>query len=513
VTGFICEVDEYYRSACEGLPFYAEHEGKRYCVLHFPGQEKVDEFRQALDSKLAQRNYDFGGTFFPDNALQLQEIALHEDATFRGATFAGGAHFFRVTFNGHTDFSRTTFAGDTNFANSTFNGERTDFSSARFSGEHTDFSGAVFNTKSTHFARAHSSSKSTHFSRTTFSGERTEFVNAKFSGERADFGEAEFSGKRTEFGGAEFGGVQLSFSQAKFGSEGTHFFGAKFGTIDTNFSNARFSGERTDFREAEFGSTITYFREANFTNEVNFFGAAFREKVAFWGSKANTVFGSRALVWFHSCRIDKPELLTFNTVLLHPGWFIHADVRKVDFTDVKWFGLPGGPEGKLADELHVLRESGEVDSPHTLLSQACRRLSTNAEENREYPLANEFHYWSMEALRKQSWRSLGLVRTLYWALSGYGVRAARAFWVLVGIWAAFATLYVLVGPSEFKDFGQGISYLWQAAVYSLLALVRLNPEPTPEEPGLFQFLVGLEGILGPLQIALLALAIRRKVMR
>jgi hypothetical protein len=98
-------------------------------------------------------------------------------------------------------------------------------------------------------------------------------------------------------------------------------------------------------------------------------------------------------------------------------------------------------------------------------------------------------------------------------LSGYGVRAARAFWALVVIWAAFATLYVLVDPSEFKDFGQGIGYIWQVAVFSLLALARLNPEPGPEEPGLFQFLFGLEGILGPLQIALLALAIRRKVMR
>jgi len=77
----------------------------------------------------------------------------------------------------------------------------------------------------------------------------------------------------------------------------------------------------------------------------------------------------------------------------------------------------------------------------------------------------------------------------------------------------FTTLYVLVEPSEFKHFGQGIGYLWQAAVYSLLAMARLNPEPSPDGPGLFQFLVGLEGILGPLQIALLALAVRRQVMR
>jgi len=45
------------------------------------------------------------------------------------------------------------------------------------------------------------------------------------------------------------------------------------------------------------------------------------------------------------------------------------------------------------------------------------------------------------------------------------------------------------------------------------AVARLNPEPRPTEPGLFQSLVIVEGLLGPLQIALLALAVRRKVMR
>jgi sorbitol-specific phosphotransferase system component IIC len=53
----------------------------------------------------------------------------------------------------------------------------------------------------------------------------------------------------------------------------------------------------------------------------------------------------------------------------------------------------------------------------------------------------------------------------------------------------------------------------QALVYSLGAVARLNPEPRPTEPGVFQFLVIVEGLLGPLQIALLALAVRRKVMQ
>jgi hypothetical protein len=208
-------------------------------------------------------------------------------------------------------------------------------------------------------------------------------------------------------------------------------------------------------------------------------------------------------------------------------------------------GVSGRPPGSIVEEIKAIdarrrskEEEEEEDSQSgylfDVLAKTCRELSANAESDHEYPLANEFHYWSMDALRigswnrfrdltlrglskKETWRNIGehfgLITTLYWALSGYGVRATRAFWVLVAMWTAFTTLYVLVSPSEFKDFGQGIDYLLRVAVYSLLALVRLNPRPIPDEPGLFQFLVGLEGILGSLQIALLALAIRRKVMR
>jgi hypothetical protein len=236
-------------------------------------------------------------------------------------------------------------------------------------------------------------------------------------------------------------------------------------------------------------------------------------------------------------------------------------VRKVDFTNVTWHGLPNGPKGALDAEIGSLkshfRRFNRIGSPYVLLSQACQRLSANAEENGEYPLANEFHYWSMDALRKERWfhltwlrqkwprvrrrhglastlrwawrvhrkrrlrgtaRHFGPIAALYWALSGYGERAGRAFWALVAIWAVFTTLYTLVASSQFETlsgsiFSQVLGYVWQAAVYSLLALARLNPEPKPEQPGLFQFLVGFEGILGPLQIALLFLAIRRKVMR
>jgi uncharacterized protein YjbI with pentapeptide repeats len=441
--GFTCEVYGDYRSACEGLDFYGEHGGKRYCVLHFPGDEKIDDFEEILENKLADKDYDFSGTVFPE----------------------GTANFDRVEFDANTSFVGAAFFGRVSFSDAEFNGERTDFRGAQFSGESTDFSGAQF------------------------SGGWADFLGTQFSGESTDFSVAQFSGKAIWFSGAQFSGES------------------------TDFSGARFSGESADFRSAEFNSGAgTTFQEARFAKKVDFQEATFRERVVFWGSEKNRVFDPHAWVQFHGSRIEKPEFFIFNTVRLHPGWFVNADVRKVEFTDVKWYGIPGEPEGTLDEEIAALEERG-IESPHTLLSQACQRLSANAEDNRDYPLANEFHYWSLDSLRKGNWRRFGLIRTMYWALSGYGVRARRAFLVLLAIWAAFAILYGFVDPPEFERFGQGINYIWQAAVYSLLALVRLNPEPRPDLPGILQFLVGLEGLLGPLQIGLLLLAIRRTVMR
>jgi uncharacterized protein YjbI with pentapeptide repeats len=454
VTEFVCEVDEDYRSACKGLEFYGEHEGNRYCVLHFPGEEKKDGFRKVLESKLAQKDYNFGGAIFPEGTSEFEGAEFDAYARFTRVTFLGEANFTRAKFSGKTSFTEAQFSGGTDFSEAQFNGERTYFGEAQFSGQ-------------------------TSFTEAKFSGE-TSFIEAKFSGEWTDFLVTQFSGEWTDF------------------------------------AEAQFNGERTDFREAQFNGAETSFREVTFISDVYFTGTTFREKVGFWGSKENPAFGPEAWARFDRCRIEKPEQLTFNTVLLHPGWFINTDVRKVDFTDVKWYGMPGGPEGTLDKEIGALTKRN-IESPYTLLSQACQRLAANAEENRDFRLANDFYYWSMDALRKAGWRRLGLIRTIYWALSGYGVRAARAFLVLLVMCAAFAVLYMLLGPdplqvSSASNVGQALEHGGQAVVYSLSTTARLNPEPKPD-PGLFQFLVTIEGILGPLQLALLALAIRRKVMR
>jgi uncharacterized protein YjbI with pentapeptide repeats len=475
--GFTCGVAKEYRSACAG----GQYRDTGYCVLHEPNEAKdKKEFEKVREDKLARKDYDFSGTVFPEGTADFEGREFDANTHFSGATFLGGAYFRVAKFSCYsTEFSRTQFSG------------RTSFSGAQFSGR-TSFSGA------------------------RFSGWRTSFRGAKFSGEMTDFSGAWFSGEWTDFSGAKF------------------------------------SGEMTDFSEAEFASSGgTRFEESTtFEKMVLFNNAAFKEKVVFGGITANPVFGPQAQAQFDGLEIEKPALLKFNTVVLRPGWFINApNVRNVDFTDVEWAGISDKPEdfkhsirnlkgrvraatealkkrelrqawhkltvNALDNEIETLKEREAVGLkypispytlPHTILAQACRRLSAKAEEDREYPLANEFHYWSMDALRKKGWRSLGFIGIFYWALSGYGVRAARAFSVLVAICAAFALLYMVLGPPKLQDLGQ-------AVVYSLGAIARLNPEPRPTEPGLFQLLVTAEGILGPLQIALLALAVRRQVMR
>jgi len=472
VTQFVCRVKEEkpdYLSACKDLPKYP---GTQYCVLHLSGEKKKEDFEQVKKDKLEREDYDFSGTVFPE----------------------GTSDFSRFVFDGNADFTGATFIGEADFSLAQFSGEWAHYSGAQFSGRKTDFRGAQFN-----------SVENTDFSEAQFSGKETSFSDAQFSGKETSFRGAQFSSKWIDFRGAQFSNEETSFRGTQFSGERTDFSVTQFSSMHTYFIGAKFSGEVTDFTSAQFGSAETSLQEATFAKEVYFSRVTFSEKVTFWGTQGNRVFGSGAWAKFDRPRIEKPELLTFNTVILHPGWFINADVRKVDFTEVKWYGMPGGTKGTIEAEVKALAERG-VKSPYTLLSQACRRLSANAEENREYPLANEFYYWSMNSLRKEGWRSLGPIGTLYWALSGYGVRATRAFLVLFGICAAFAALYMIFGPPKLDDLGQ-------ALVYSLGAVARLNPEPRPTEPGLFQFLVIVEGLLGPLQIALLALAVRRKVMR
>jgi hypothetical protein len=111
--------------------------------------------------------------------------------------------------------------------------------------------------------------------------------------------------------------------------------------------------------------------------------------------------------------------------------------------------------------------------------------------------------------------------------SGYGERVSQAALVLIAIWIVFAGIFFygqrqgqwwssppvaataavpasIAEPPRLNGFGE-------ALIYSAQVMTLQKPEPLPANKRA-RALVLLETALGPIQAALLALAIRRKFM-
>jgi uncharacterized protein YjbI with pentapeptide repeats len=170
VAEFVCGVREKnpnYLSACKNLPQYRD---TGYCVLHFPGEEKREDFEQVKKDKLEQEDYDFSGTVFPEGTSDFSRFVFDGNADFTGATFIGEADFSFAQFSGaETYFNRAQFSGaGTYFQGAQFSGEWTYFQDAQFSGESTYFNGAQFGSVETSFQEAHFA-KEVYFTGVTFS--------------------------------------------------------------------------------------------------------------------------------------------------------------------------------------------------------------------------------------------------------------------------------------------------------------------------------------------------------
>jgi uncharacterized protein YjbI with pentapeptide repeats len=617
---FVCGCDKQFRSACKGLPFYAEHKGERYCVLHFPGEHKEVDFQEALDSKFKNRDFNFRGVYFASDIslprglltlasevlLGLQRSALYvfdtiadfsgatfkgnatfqgvtfeEEASFRGATFEKNATFLEATFKGRADFSRSTFKERT----VTFFKDASTFSGVIFEGE-VDFSGATFK-KETSFYQTNFKQKA-NFSEVTFDGQ-TSFHKATFEGE-AEFREPTFR-REANFSRAVFEEV-ADFSKSTFKEKAvffeTNFKGSPAAFFDANnfnravfeeeanftaaifeeemffyevnfegiakfrrttfkggasFSTARFKGEAA-FSHATFGGEATFsgatfigradfevvpfkdkaifseaifearpiFARARFEGETHFRSTIFREGAILQG---RDTFKLHSVVNLQDALIEKPELFSFHTVKLRPSWFINTDARKFNFTNVEWYGLSNGRNGAFEDEIETLQARGK-EFPYGLLAKACRELAVNAEESRVYSEASKFNYWAMEAQRKEKQASTFAPWSLTWwyfLLSGYGEKPFKALRALIIVWLAFAVLYWQIGSATDENCAYSSLNLGEALAYSLGALTLQAQDSVNCVNGWAFSLLVLEGALGPLQIALLALALRRRFMR
>jgi hypothetical protein len=429
---FVCECDERMRSACAGEPFYKEHEGKRYCVLHFPSREKRADFEAALLKKLEKENFNFCGAWFPSE-VSFDKVEFSTAANFQFAIFSAKASFEHARFTASADFRDATFMSEGHFFSTSF-GRYAYFTRTKFNGG-VSFTGATFETRA-------------FFNYATF-GRRTHFTSALFK-ERA------------------------------------------------------------------------YFMQTTFCGKVYFHYTSFASYVIFSGGK-KSVFGNQTSIDFQFSRFERPEAVSFHTVALRPHWFANLDTRKLTFINVDW------PRGRssVARELEELQRNG-ILSPRRLLAIIYAQLAVNAEDNQRYEEASNFRYMAMEVRRIQSFYGLAFWKLSwwYWVASGYGERVLQAFLVLLGIWFVAGLLYTRVGFAQWEprvateaevsvtkrdDVGAPLKFS-RALTYSAAVLTFQRPEPKPATTAA-QTVVLLETILGPVQAALLALAIRRKFMR
>lgn len=556
-AAFVCDCLIWQRNACLGESFYAEHEGKPYCILHYPAVKDLKRLDSVIKRKLEAQDFDFSGVYFAD-AADFRRKTFTKDVDFSGATFKGKADFWGSLFQGRVDFRSATFDGYATFETSAFNQEIV-FSEVNFNqqavfaqvefhqtaGFHfswfhqrADFGSSIFkataNFHSTEFGKESSFYKtkfqqSAGFNNAKFTQEAS-FYSAVFEGQ-VDFGAAVFAGvadfntaefkAAAGFGLAEFVG-QARFFSAVFKGE-ADFTAVTFGEM-ANFMSSMFSGGAV-FSSATFNSVI-YFDNIILSGAANFSHTSFKD-VARFSSNEKKVFLEGASLDLEFARIDKPERIAFHGIELHPHWFVNVDSRKFEFVDVEWlneinWSRTFSPKAELKSLI------GKVSSPNRLLSITYRQLAVNAEENHRYTEASRLRYAAMESRRLEThggfvpWR----LAWWYWLASGYGESSVRAFWVFAILIALFSFGYTRV---DFEHTVKPIAAAsdstsavvepntkrldWKEAIaYSLNVSILQKPEPKP-----FSFqaklLVWLETVLGPAQAALLALAVRRRFMR
>jgi hypothetical protein len=504
-SAFICDCDEWMRPACAGEFFYGEHEGKRYCVLHFPSEKKSADFDKALQRKLQNKDFSFSGVWFPDE-VRFSGFVFSAKADFTGATFNADADFNSATFKKAADFSETTFIANAVFGFAIFKAAA-DFSSANFKAA-LDFHSANFKVDAL-FGSANFS-EDVYFSKATFS-DKSYFHSATFRVD-ADFSSAIFKADAT-FYSATFKAEARIARRAR-----ARITAASAAAAD--FSKATFSAA-ADFSKATF-SAAADFSNATFSAAADFSNATFADHVRFAGIENPAAFMPTSSLNLQFAEIDKPDHVSFYMLTLHPHWFVNVDARKFDFISVDWSN-----SGKAKQEVELLKREG-VPSPNRLLAISCRTLADNAEENDRYREASDFRRMAMDAERLETWGGWGFLKLSwwYWLASGYGERSFQALMVLIGIFLLCGALYTRVGFARWEpklaseadlvaakrdDVGAPLKFS-RALTYSAGVMTLQKPEPRPATTAA-QTVVLFETILGPVQAALLALAIRRKFMR
>jgi uncharacterized protein YjbI with pentapeptide repeats len=144
------------------------------------------------------------------------------------------------------------------------------------------------------------------------------------------------------------------------------------------------------------------------------------------------------------------------------------------------------------------------------IARAYRALRKGREDNKNEPGAADFYYGEMEMRRKAASGFERPILTLYWLVSGYGLRASRAMIALLGTVVAGTLLLRAYGFDSDQDF-------WRSVIFSFESTSSLFRGPSVIKSSALNelghvFQIGLR-VLGPLFVGLALLALRGRVKR
>jgi uncharacterized protein YjbI with pentapeptide repeats len=382
----------------------------------------------------------------------------------------------------------------------------------------------------------------TNFYRYRAFGRKTCFHMAQFWGkvdfpvefrETADFSSARFR-TRAFFANATF--EKDAYFQGAFFHQDADFTG-KFGGV-ADFSAADFRGQAR-FPTARF-ETYADFCHTHFRKDVIFVRTQFGRSDNTSGKDVRPVIAD-----FRSAEFCQPGGVRFHLVNNESNQGFRARllgcrVENLYFEDVSWNKLDGRMvledelDLKLAEKITNPSEYGkaiEAERPqprHELVAIIYRQMVKNFERGRAYDLAEDCFVGEMEIKRldPEKPRFVRTTISLYRGASYYGSSYKRALGILLLLVFIFGLAYALpfsglqsrsltptttiTVPNPWIEIAKDIG----AGIFHSLEIATFQREPTHVAASIFGRLVKiLETILVPSQLALLLLALRRRLRR
>ncbi|MFX4293568.1 pentapeptide repeat-containing protein [Streptomyces bohaiensis] len=407
---------------------------------------------------------------------RFEEARFSGAAWFDRARFSGAAWFDRARFSGRAGFDRARFSGDAWFVGTRFS-DRAVFVEARFSGD-AMFGGARF-------------SGSAWFGGARFSGD-ARFVWVQFSGD-AMFGGARFS-DRAVFGGARFSGVsglgplvcggEVVLSGAVFGRPVVVEVAARrvvcVRTVWESTATLRVRHASVDLTDAVLSAPVAVVTHAAPFTDGHDGGPLLEDRVTGPStgprvSEPVRVLSVRGVDAAHlvltetdlsDCRfagafhLDQLRLEGDTTFAPTPAGrragvrrWVRFTKRRVLAEEHHWRAHRAGQAPLAEEEEHdpeLWRSGPDHGTPSTIRQPAAvaavyRQLRKAFEDGKDSPGAADFYYGECEMRRRAASTSVGerFLLWAYWALSGYGLRASRAFGWLAATMAL--TVALLMG--------------------------------------------------------------------